>query len=626
MTDKISLRSQDDYLIVEGSNLDDWENKLFLEVLIGADQFSNGFRIAFDENIFSNVKEILEYFQGKNYEVATDLETQNYIDSIEKENNDYQEVFNSNTNTSSKKIPVIIKRNLKTFQEKAFNHLLAVKNGANFSVPGSGKTSVAYAVFEQLRASKDVEKLFVIGPISSFMPWEDEAEACYVNKPNIARVLGAKKERDIIYRESKNYDIFLCSYQTASNDIDRIIKLFSKYKFMLIVDESHYIKKIQDGVWANTAIKISRFAVRRMILSGTPMPNSLADLWSQFTFLWPGEHVLGERKSYLELIENTNSTEVVREKVRPFIFRVKKQDLALPKTNFNIIKCKMSPYQAQIYRAMAIRFLQQLNIEHEEKVYIRDWRKAKMIRMLQTASNPALLAKYSYEFDVPPLSGEDESLISLIEEYPKYETPGKFLEIQKLVENLIEENEKVVLWTSFIHNIKSLEYLFSHLPIFKVFGEIPKDGNENEELNREQQIREFKKISTGAILIANPAACAESISLHTVSHNAIYLDRTYNAGQYLQSLDRIHRIGSDAEVNYYLLLSENSIDETIQKRLLEKEMNMLKLLDGEFPVGLSSEYESFSISDTDEEELDFQATVDDVQKKYGVQDENSEAK
>ena len=150
-----------------------------------------------------------------------------------------------------------------------------------------------------------------------------------------------------------------------------------------------------------------------------------------------------------------------------------------------------------------------------------------------------------------------------------------------------------------------------------VYGAIPKDAAENIEFNREQQIRKFKESPRPVVLIANPAACAESISLHKVCHHAVYLDRTFNCGQYLQSLDRIHRIGlaPDEIVTYHLLIANNTIDETIDRRLKEKEVNMLKILEDELPVG-SFEVEEHQLGQSeDEEKVDFDETVKDI-KKY----------
>ena len=94
------------------------------------------------------------------------------------------------------------------------------------------------------------------------------------------------------------------------------------------------------------------------------------------------------------------------------------------------------------------------------------------------------------------------------------------------------------------------------------------------------------------ILIATPPSCAESVSLHknsrkeTVCKNAIYLDRTFNAGQYMQSKDRIHRIGMDpdTQVMYYVFIAKGTIDEYIDQRLATKEDNMLQFLRDDFRI------------------------------------------
>ena len=212
-----------------------------------------------------------------------------------------------------------------------------------------------------------------------------------------------------------------------------------------------------------------------------------------------------------------------------------------------------------------------------------------MVRLIQTASNPSLLAKYSNEFDIPPLSGENASIIELIEKYSSYEMPTKYIEALKLIENLTKRGKKVLVWTSFVLNIQMFERLLiaKHCEVFKIYGNVPKDENADVEFNREQQIKDFKNTQKPAVLIANPAACAESISLHKYCHDAIYIDRTFNCGEYLQSLDRIHRLGLTPldEVTYHIFMAKSSIDETISKRLIEKEITMKKILDDDLPVG-----------------------------------------
>jgi len=248
---------------------------------------------------------------------------------------------------------------------------------------------------------------------------------------------------------------------------------------------------------------------------------------------------------------------------------------------------------------------------------LREWRKARMVRLIQAASNPALLAQYSEEFDVPPLSGEGASVIQLIDGYPKYEMPAKIELAIELVRELLKQGEKVIVWTCFVHNIRMLEHLLRDLEPFILYGAVPRDETEDVEFNREQQLRQFKEVDRAAVLVANPAACAESVSLHKACHHAVYLDRTFNCGQYMQSLDRIHRIGlaPDEIVTYHILMANDTIDETIDRRLGEKQANMIRLLEDELPVGtLEVEKQQIGRSE-DEEAIDFEETMRDIKRQ-----------
>ena len=194
---------------------------------------------------------------------------------------------------------------------------------------------------------------------------------------------------------------------------------------MVVVDESHNIKKLRSATWGPALIRIAHYATRRVILSGTPMPNSYTDLWTQMTFLWPGEYMLGSREQYSRRCEDEGQHAGIREAIKPFFTRVTKSQLGLPPVEFHRIWCRMKPYQASIYRALSTKFLLEAAPSFEDRQVLREWRKARMVRLIQTASNPALLARYSEEFDVPPFSGEGASVVQLIDEYPKYEIPAK---------------------------------------------------------------------------------------------------------------------------------------------------------------------------------------------------------
>ena len=163
-----------------------------------------------------------------------------------------------------------------------------------------------------------------------------------------------------------------------------------------------------------------------------------------------------------------------------------------------------------------------------------------------------------------------------------------------------EHRSKVVVWTSFIRNIDQFAHLVrAELGIvtWSVDGRVPSavvsdtflhvdDPGEEIDVTREQRIRSFLEHDGPAVLVANPAACGESISLHSACETAIYLDHTYDAARYLQSIDRIHRLGlrPDANVEIHLIHATNmdqpSVDNLVNTSLMRKQSRMETLLQG----------------------------------------------
>lgn len=608
----INVKIKNHDLIVEDSSqtIFDWENSAFFNVYLdfNEDKKNNSYYFSYTDKIqlSSIVRDIVNHFTEEGMEYNVDSEVGVIIKSLQESESEFIEA-KSNTEKNITLSPSdSFKRQLKPYQEESLKHFLRVKHGANFSVPGSGKTTMVYSYFDRLRQEGIVEKILVIGPFSSFMPWEEESKECFGRKLKTARLVGEKRES--YYFTSEKYDLFLCSYQTLPKDINPIIALCQEHRMLMVADESHYIKRFEGGKWVDALLKIAPYAKRRVVLSGTPMPNSYLDLWSQITFLWPGKQLLGERAVYKNRCNNVQEQERVKEEIRPFFSRVKKSDLKLPKQNILEVKCILNPIQEKIYEALSTRFLTDLKLQTDDRQKLKQWRSAKMIRLMQTASNPSLLHKPSDEFDVPPLPADGTSLIELIEKYNKFETPAKIEKAVSLTKDFLSQDKKVLLWTSFVHNIKMLEVIFSDSNFYSIHGGVPKNCKENEEYNREKQIQEFKNTNKPSLLIANPAACAESISLHKVCHDAIYLDRTFNCGQFIQSLDRIHRIGSDQDVNYHILIAESTIDDTIHRRLNEKWETMIGVLEDDVPLG------GFDVDSVEDDEADFNATIEDIKK------------
>ena len=503
-------------------------------------------------------------------------------------------------------LPNFFKRKLMDYQKKSVKHLFEVGNAANFSVPGSGKTTIAYAAYSLMKERGDVEKILVICPMSAFMAWEDEYEDCFeVSKAPSLRLDGSilkNFNRQIRGQNSHmkvRQEIVLSTYQLASLHTTPLSLFLTKYKTLLILDESHHVKN-PVGEWSHSVRRLAPYAKKRFILTGTPNPNSLSDIWSQFTFLWPLNDLLGTSHHYFKDYVKANDLGRYRTIIDPLFLRIKKDDLGLkaPKAKTKLCPIPTNSIQKKIYDAIEMTVIEELqqmqNETFQESSKMHKWRRAKMIRLIQAASNPALLNKSDIEFNLDPVTNVDAEVSKLIEEYTKYnEIPVKVHEACKLARNLVESGEKVIIWTSFLHNIDMIiVQLLKDLQPLHIDGRIPKDESKDYEFNREKIIRLFKNDPKFKILIATPPSCAESISLHknsrkeTVCKNAIYLDRTFNAGQYMQSKDRIHRIGmdQDTQVMYYVFIAKGTIDEYIDQRLATKEDNMLQFLRDDFRI------------------------------------------
>lgn len=603
----------------------DGRDTIYLENILGFEEDDDGnlFLTASIDEISKVSSEVIDYFRskGKLLEVKGSL-----TELVEKQEGRERELERSIEEGSNLKehpqktieVPGFT-RTLKSYQIPAVAHMVGIGNSANFSVPGSGKTTIALATYAILKSRNQVEKIMVVAPRAAFMSWEDEYLGCFGKAPNSVRISGPLQERKRLHRNTDTADLVMLSYQMVTNDKEWVARFLETNKVLLILDESHYIKRLQGGAWSTTLISLSPLAKRRIILSGTPVPNSLEDLWSQFNFLWPNTDILGTSDSYRDRINRDNDAQSsIREELRPLYWRIPKSKLKLKTPKIHKISVKMKPVQRAIYDAIAVKVLSELERAPIERQRLRNWRRSRTIRLLQIASNPTLLTQYSHEFEIPPMNSTGLSVTELIERYANFEFPPKLEVAMELTKEILNRGEKVLIWSSFVHNIKTLARQFADYNPRLVYGEIPKDDNEDEFHNREKMIREFKEGSEFNLLIANPSACAESVSLHKVCHHAIYFDRTFNCAQFTQSLDRIHRIGlgPDERVHYYFLMSKGTIDDVIDERLREKQKRMFEVLEDDFAL-LNLDTSIHDMSEANEEEADFNRLIDQLRSVYG---------
>ena len=619
--------------------IEDYLNEAGFEKTENNYTFYNNDPVQLNKRINWVVRKFFETFGEENVDVCEPVKKS--LHEIKNIENDFTNALSRGSQIKSQSehnpnISESFKRQLKDYQKESVEHLIEIGNGANFSVPGSGKTTMTYASISRWLEDEIVEKIIVIGPTASFMPWEEEYEACFGKKARSCRI-GGDLAREL-HNIGDSFDLFLCHFNTAMNRVWELQQFMQKWNTVLIIDESHYIKSPQLRRWASSALAIAPYAKRRIVLSGTPMPNNAKDLWTQITFLWPNNFPLGNQTIYNNYVGKKGIGKY-KSVLDSLFTRIKKNDLNLPKPTWETIEVPLNTKQKEIYDVIEAKTLTELNqISITEQAKLQKFRIAKMVRLLQTASNPTLLyemsedydldnSTFSEEFGLPPqkiqLPTIDSTIIDKITNYSKHEVPSKMVKAAQKARELVEDGNKVIIWNSFIHNMSLFKTtLLSDLNPIVINGNTPKDLSEPE--NRDELISRFKNSNEPEILIASPASLGESVSLHknakeeTVCNHAIYLDRNFNGAQYMQSMDRIHRIGmnSDAEVIYYLIIGKDTIDEVINRRLDEKWSDMLNALNDDMLESLDIDPEPEKLNPV-EFNKDYQSVLDYLRSKHG---------
>ncbi len=458
------------------------------------------------------------------------------------------------------------RRSLTTEQVRDTRRMLQLPNGANFSVPGSGKTTVALGV--HLAEMPTTSRLLVVAPKNAFLAWDEVLDDCLISTASFVRLTGGEAAIRRMLTDSPRFAII--SYAQLINAEDPVTEYLHRESVHLILDESHRIKS---GHWAQSAravLRIGPLAARRDILSGTPMPQSTNDLVAQFDFLWPA-HGIGAA-----LRRDSD----VRSIVAPLYVRTTKRELALPSPRVEWVSVDMSDPQRLLYALLRDDILRRFADIRAGDVPYRI--RSSVMRLLQVAIDPftAVAGMVNSGFEMP---GSDfaEVCRRIIEE----DWSPRMVEVERIVRTQVADGQKVVVWAPFVSTIERLTDRFEDIGARMIHGGVPA-GDDADDDTREGIIRQFHSDPRRMVLVANPAAGGEGISLHQVCHNAIYVGRTYNAAHYLQSRDRIHRLGLSPDTTTRITIVENkapirvgSIDLSVRRRLQEKVAAMSAILD-----------------------------------------------
>lgn len=479
-----------------------------------------------------------------------------------------------------------MERKLRDKQMQDAFFMFAMSKSANFSVPGSGKTSSALAVYCFLKANDLVDRIVMIGPKNSFGSWIDEFYACFGEKEKLmffniqdSKYKSAGERRYALKYETANCNMFLLNYESLGSCLEEIDHIISN-RTLLVFDEVHKVKAI-NGQRANNALTIAKNAVYTIAMTGTPIPNSYVDLYNLLHILYNDEYkdFFGFDISYLRK-PLPAEMEIINERIQPFFCRTTKKELSVPDANEDIKHIvPATSEEQQLFDIVCKKY--------------RSNKLALFIRLLQLESNPQMLLQaldlsaFSNILDIPDEIDEIDfvdysaDVKKLIDEMG---ITSKKKECINLTQQLVKEGKRVILWCIFKDSIKSFQEILVNLGIKAkyIMGEVNLD-------ERLQLISDFRDGNID-VLITNPHTLAESVSFHSVCHDAIYFEYSYNLVHLLQSKDRIHRLGlpEGQYTQYYYMQNifdndgdEFSMDDKVYLRLKEKEQIMLDAIDNQ---------------------------------------------
>jgi len=587
-------------------------------------------RISFIDNLkINDIKILIEHFKTtasrrsitfivsprlKNFLENYDIEIERRVKPGVAIKNRYDDVYEK-----YRYIDAIISNNLERklydLQTWCSFHSIMMMRSANFSVPGSGKTSVVYGIFAYLSdpSINRIDRIVVFGPKSSFMSWKEEFDLNFGPKKTM-KVLDIQensikkgKEYELLY-ESTDKNLILINYEAIPSLETSIIesKIINE-KTLLVLDEVHRVKNPK-GIRAKSVLKIVSSITGpkyRIALSGTPIPNTFSDLFMPLNILFPNEYGDYFRFTERELglaDSNALKQDEINESIYPFFTRINKQDLKVPppeKDDITTGSVCANSTEKQIFDIIY-------------KAY-GDNTLALFIRLMQASTNPKLILKKPDDDDLREIGlfksdedddYEDDNAISnaFYANYAKatrvninkmskeeidlirgYGMTQKFYRGIAIISKLVAERRQVIAWAVFVN---TLDEIFHHLKEAKITCKVVCGSTPQED--REKIIKEFVNGEFN-VLITNPHTLGESVSLHKNCHDAVYFEYSFNLTHLLQSKDRIHRLGlKPGEKTHYYFLSTvtnevtNSppIDMRIYQRLKNKEERMIKTLEG----------------------------------------------
>lgn len=452
-------------------------------------------------------------------------------------------------------IPSVINAKLRPYQKDGVYWLERLKsmylNGILADDMGLGKTVQAITAITQSLEKNEKAKFIVVCPTSLLYNWKEEFLK-FNKKIKVLVVDGIPQNRKKLISRIGDMDVVITSYTLMQKDIEFYQKVSFEYA---ILDEAQHIKN--RGTRNAKSVKMLQ-AAHRLILTGTPIENSLSELWSLFDFLMPG--FLSSYDRFLEKYvrvsgdQYVENMEYLKKKVSPFILRRMKEDVLkeLPPVSELTYYCKLDGIQLELYRSFAESARKEISklVEKEGFDKVKIHVLATLTRLKQICCHPAIFAKEKAE------AGDSAKYEMLLE----------------LLQTLVEGGHKTVIFSQYTKMLHIMREDFEKRGIkFSYLDGSTKD--------RVEIVREFNTNKNIPVFLVSLKAGGTGLNI-TGADTVIHYDMWWNPAVENQATDRVHRIGQHAAVSCYKLITKNSIEEKIAA-LQNKKKSLAKGLVGE---------------------------------------------
>ncbi len=407
-----------------------------------------------------------------------------------------------------------------------------------------------------------VNTSLLVVPTSLIYNWVNESKKF---TPNLNIYIHSGQSRLKEHEHFENYDLIISTYGTVRNDKD----LFVNFKFhYIILDESQNIKNPHSQVSKSLRHLHSNY---KLVLTGTPVENTIRDMWSQISFVNPG--LLGGLKFFedtyvipIERDKDELKLEELKALIKPFLLRRTKQQVAkeLPEKTEQILYCDMTPEQEALYEETKSQFRNQV-LETIESVGINKARFniiAGLTKLRQLANHPYLVDK-SYEG-----------------------SSGKFIEIMTRIKTAIESGHKILIYSQFVQQLQIIKKFFDQEGMAYCYF----DGSFQAK-DRQQQVKLFQETPEIPLFLVSLKAGGVGLTL-TAADYVFIIDPWWNPSVERQAIDRTHRIGQTKNIFSYKFITKNTVEEKILS-LQNKKLNLAS----DLVLAEESFYKTLNIND-----------------------------